>query len=148
MKKEIKLYNVLFPIWLLMLFPACWLFIIPGNFIIDSLVLIISMYALKINDKKQFYKKNILKIFIFGFLSDIIGSLFLLLMFVLEIGQMGDEPYLTIPGLLISAGLIFVFNYFITFKKIDKKLRFKLSIIYTIITAPYTFLIPMSWIYY
>ena len=148
MKKEIKLYNVLFPIWLLMLFPVCWLFIIPGNFIIDSLVLIISMYALKINDKKQFYKKNILKIFIFGFLSDIIGSLFLLLMFVLEIGQMGDEPYLTIPGLLISAGLIFVFNYFITFKKIDKKLRFKLSFIYTIITAPYTFLIPMSWIYY
>jgi hypothetical protein len=69
-------------------------------------------------------------------------------MFILEIGQMGDEPYLTIPGLLISAGLIFVFNYFITFKKIDKKLRFKLSIIYTIITAPYTFLIPMNWIYY
>ena len=67
MKKEIKLYNVLFPIWLLMLFPVCWLFIIPGNFIIDSLVLIISMYALKINDKKQFYKKNILKIFIFTF---------------------------------------------------------------------------------
>ena len=147
MKKEIKLYNVLFPIWLLMLFPACWLFIIPGNFIIDSLVLIISMYALKINDKKQFYKKNILKIFIFGFLSDIIGSLFLLLMFVLEIGQMGDEPYLTIPGLVISAVMIFLFNYFVTFRGTDKTSRLKLTLIFAVVTAPYTFLIPSSWLY-
>ena len=66
----------------------------------------------------------------------------------LEIGVMGDEWYLTIPGLLIASGLIFVFNYFITFRKLDNKTRLKLSLIIAIITAPYTFLIPSSWIYY
>ena len=34
------------------------------------------------------------------------------------------------------------------FKKLDKKERFRLSLIYAIITAPYTYLIPTSWIYY
>ena len=56
MKKEIKLYNVLFPLWMLMLFPITWLIILPGNFIIDSIVLIICMFALKFENKKQMYK--------------------------------------------------------------------------------------------
>ena len=62
-KNSVKLYNVLFPFWMLLLFPQMWLVILPGNFIIDSLVLIIGMSALKIADKKQWYKKHILKIF-------------------------------------------------------------------------------------
>lgn len=148
MTKKTKLYNVLFPIWLLWLYPLLWLIIIPGNFIIDSLVLLLSMYILKINNKKQFYKKSILKVFLFGMLSDIIGTLYLfLMMFVFEIGNMGDELYLTTPGVIVSALMIFIFNYFITFRKINKKERLKLSIIFAVATAPYTFLIPLNWIY-
>ena len=106
------------------------------------------MYCLKLESKKQLYKKNILKIFGFGFLSDIIGSLILLAMVYLEFGVMGDEWYLTVPTLFIASGLIFIFNYFITFRKLDFKTRLKLSLIMAIVTAPYTFLIPSSWIYY
>ncbi len=146
-RKNNYLYNVMFPVWMLMLFPIAWLVVIPSNFIIDSLVFIISMYVLKMDNKKQLYKKNILKIFAFGFLADIIGSLLLLLAAFLNISVMGDEWYLTIPALFISSGLIFVFNYFVTFKKLDIKNRLKLSLIIAIITAPYTFLIPTSWIY-
>lgn len=146
--KNNKLYNVMFPVWMLMLFPVVWLVVIPGNFIIDSIVFIISMYCLKLENKKQLYKKNILKIFGFGFLSDIIGSLILLAMVYLEFGVMGDEWYLTVPTLFIASGLIFIFNYFITFRKLDFKTRLKLSLIMAIVTAPYTFLIPSSWIYY
>ena len=58
MKKNVTLYNVIFPFWMLYLFPVMWLVIIPSNFLIDSLVLIISMFALKIADKKQFYKSQ------------------------------------------------------------------------------------------
>lgn len=141
------LYNVMFPVWMLMLFPIAWLVIVPSNFIIDSLVFVISMYVLKIENKKQLYKKNILKIFAFGFLADIIGSLLLLSMTFLNISVTGDEWYLTIPALFISSVLIFVFNYFVTFKKLDTKNRLKLSLIIAIVTAPYTFLIPISWIY-
>ncbi|MBE7039656.1 MAG: hypothetical protein E7398_02880 [Ruminococcaceae bacterium] len=148
MKKEFKLYNVLFPFWMLMLFPQVWLIILPGNFIIDSLVLIISMYFLKLQQKKEFYKKNILKIFGFGILADVAGCAYmLLLMVVFQLGNMGDELYLTLPALIISAMLIFILNYFISFKKYDKKLRFKMALFFAIITAPYTFLIPSSWLY-
>lgn len=81
-------------------------------------------------------------------LSDIIGTSYMfLMMFVFEIGNMGDELYLTIPGVIISAVMIFIFNYFLTFRKIDKKERLKLSIIFAVVTTPYTFLIPINWIY-
>lgn len=147
-KKNVKLYNVLFPFWMLLLFPQVWIIVLPGNFIIDSLVLVISMFILKVADKKQWYKRHIIKIFLFGILSDIIGSAYMFLLTVaFGIGQMGDELYLTLPALLISSALIFVLNYFVTFKKEDKLLRLKFALIFAIITAPYTFLIPSSWLY-
>ena len=147
-KSHIKLYNVLFPFWMLLILPQVWAIVIPGNFIIDSLVLITSMFALKMSDKKQFYKRHILKIFGFGMLSDIIGAVYMFLMlWIFEIGSMGDELCLTLPALVISAILIFVFNYFVTFKKSDQALRLKLSLILTVVTAPYTFLVPSSWLY-
>ena len=146
--KQVKLYNVLFPFWMLMLMPLLWLVVLPGNFIIDSLVLLAGMALLKIADRKQFYKKHIFKIFAFGMLSDLIGATYMLVLMVgFEVGNMGDEPYLTIPALIISAIMIFIFNYFVTFRKIEQPLRIKLSLIFAIVTAPYTFLVPSSWLY-
>ena len=144
----VKLYNVFFPFWMILLFPVSWLIVFPVNFVVDSLVLLISMAVLKIAEKKQWYKRYIFKIFAFGMLSDIIGSLYMLFMVMaFEIGVMGDEFYLTVPAIIISAVLIFVSNYFITFRKIDKSLRFKFSLIFAVVTAPYTFLVPSSWLY-
>lgn len=147
LNKNVKLYNVLFPFWMLILFPVMWLIILPGNFIIDSLVLLFSMKFLKVEEKKQFYKKNILKIFAFGMLSDVIGSAFLFVMLITEVSSMGDEIYITIPAIIISAVLIYVFNYFFTFKKAEVNFRRKMSLIFAIVTAPYTFLIPTTWLY-
>lgn len=147
-KKNVTLYNVLFPLWMILLFPKIWLIVLPGNFIIDSLVFLLGMLALRMENKKQWYKKCIVKIFGFGLLADMIGSTYMFLMtFVFQIGIMGDELYLTIPALVISATLIFVFHYFITFKKMDRKLRLRLSLIFALVTAPYTFLVPSSWLY-
>ena len=72
----------------------------------------------------------------------------LLMVGVFELGTYGDEPYLTIPSILIAAALIFMLNYFITCRKDEKRIRSKLSLIFAIVTAPYTFLIPISWLYY
>ena len=147
-KKDIKLYNVLFPFWMLMLFPVAWLVILPGNFIIDSLVLILSLKILKIAEKKQWYCQHIFKIFAFGMLADILGAAYMFLLIAkFEVGYMGDELYLTLPALFISAALIFALNYFITFRKEERKQRLQLSLIFAIVTAPYTFLIPSSWLY-
>lgn len=147
MKKNIKLYNVLFPLWMLLMFPVTWLIVLPGNFVIDSLVLFLGMYFLKISDKKDLYKKSIVKIFAIGIFSDIIGSAYMLLMVILELCNMADEWYVTVPGVVISAVLIFALNYFITFKNLDKKKRVILSLLFAVITAPYTFLVPSRWLY-
>lgn len=148
MKKDIRLNNVLFPFWMLILFPQMWLIILPGNFIIDSIVLLIAMKVLRIDEKLKFYKSTIAKIFCIGILSDIIGSAYMFLMMIrFDIGRMGDELYLTMPALLISAVLIYILNYFVSFRKCEKITRIKLSLTFAIATAPYTFLVPSSWLY-
>ena len=147
MKKGIRLYNVIFPFWMLILLPVTWLIAIPANFAIDSLVLIIAMHILKMKNKALIYQKCILKVFLFGFLADIIGAGLLFLALYFNWSTMGDELYLTIPALIISGVLIFVFDYFFSFKKISKENRFKLALTFAIATAPYTFLIPTEWMY-
>lgn len=147
--KDVRLYNALFPLWFILSFSPMWLIVLPGNFIIDSLVLIISMLILKVADKKQLYKKCILKIFGFGLLADFAGSVFIFfIMIVFRVGRMGDELYLTLPALILSSFLIFKLNYSFTFKEVETKIRFKMSLIFAIVTAPYTFLVPSSWLYY
>lgn len=146
--KQVRLYNVLFPLWMLMMIPLTWLIVLPGNFLIDSLVLIVALRVLKIDDRKAWYKRHILKVFGFGMLADAIGSVYMLILAAgFHVGQMCDEPYLTIPALLISAVLIFVFNYFVTFRKAEKPIRLRLALTFAIVTAPYTFLVPSGWLY-
>ena len=148
MKKDIKLYNALFPLWFIIyLFPTSLFIAIPGNFIIDSIVLIIAMAVLKIEDRQKFYKSTILKVFGLGFAADFIGALLMICAMCMGVGSMGDEPYLTIPALIIVAILIFVFDYKISFKNCEERQRKILSLIFAIVTAPYTFLIPSSLIY-
>ena len=148
MIKQDKLYSIIVPVWLLWLFPIIWLIVIPGNFIIDSIVLLLCIKVLKINNKKQFYKSHILKVYLFGILADIIGAIFMFLMMIIfNTVEKSDNPLLTIPGVIIASVMMFIFNYFISFRKLDKKERLKLSIIFALATAPYTFLTPISWVY-
>lgn len=148
MKKDVRLYNVLFPVWMLVTMPYIWYLVIPGNFIIDSLVLVIAMKVLKLEDRMAFYKKHILKVFLLGFLADLLAAVPMWVMVYLDMGgTYGDSPLLTVPGLLIAMGLLYVFNYFVSFKDCEPGLRKKLALTFAIATAPYTFLIPSKWIY-
>ena len=74
-----KIYNVVFPIWFFIIIPLGWLFVLPINFLIDSLVLLIILRLMKMPLKK-IYGKTILKIWLCGFLADFIGALFLMLL--------------------------------------------------------------------
>ena len=47
MKKEVRLYNVLFPVWLLWLFPQIFLIVAPANLLVDCLVLTLALMGLK-----------------------------------------------------------------------------------------------------
>ena len=146
-KQEIRLYNILFPIWMLMLIPTAWVAVLPINFIVDSLVLIIAAKKIGIFEKGM-YKKHILKVWIFGFVADLIGAAALLgAMYIFEDVYQGDELIITLPAMLVAAVMIFVLNYRFSFSDIDKRSRLKMALSFAIITAPYTFLIPISWIY-
>lgn len=168
--KHIKLYNVIFPIWFLLFFPPVIFITLIGNFVIDSLVLIACFFLFKITDSqkslKEFYTSSILKVWLYGFLADFIGASILFL--VESLGDSWGLPGELITGInfdpfsnpwavmvimfamLVSAALIFIFNYKFTFKKQieEGKLRFKAAITIAIVTIPWTFLLPTKWFYH
>lgn len=162
--KKTKLYNVIFPIWLLWLFPITWLISLPANFVIDLLVVVLAMRHLKVENVKANAKKVILKVWIMGFLSDIVGSLGLLLANLLDqntewwneniIIPINYSPFSSIWGFLwITACVILtgVIIYFINkcwcLKKADltEIQRKKVALALAVFTAPYLFYLPTEW---
>ncbi|AGL03289.1 hypothetical protein [Desulfoscipio gibsoniae] len=165
--KQIKLYNVIFPAWfLLFFFPPIVIITLIGNLLIDSLVILVCFFIFKLGnilelDLKRFYKQSILKVWMFGFLADIIGAS--ILFFISNTGlphevisAINYDPFsnpvaiiIMVFAMLVSSLFIFIFNYKFTWKKIiiEKQLRFKLAITIAIITTPWAFLLPTKWFY-
>ena len=71
--KQTRLYNVIFPIWMLFLFPQIWLIALPGNLLIDCAVLLLTLLALKHTHKQAVLKKIWWKIWLSGFAADFVG---------------------------------------------------------------------------
>lgn len=166
---NIKLYNVIFPIWLLLFFPPVIFITLIGNFIIDSMVIFACYYmfrlAEQVDNVNSFYTKTISRVWLFGFLSDLAGGVILF-----ATGILGDflgipyelssalnfDPFshpiavvIILFAILISGHFIFLFNYNITFKKqiADKQLRLKVALTLALVTMPWTFLLPTKWFY-
>ena len=77
---DIRLYNILLPIWLLVLFPTwLWLILIPANYLIDRLVLRWSLGDMP--DKGLFCRKHTWKVCLAGFVSDFAGAAVMLSVF-------------------------------------------------------------------
>ena len=167
MKKDIKLNNVIFPIWIMWLVPPLILFAMVGNFVIDSIVILVAFLVFKVVNSTglsmwQLYKKSILKVWGFGFLADILGSIFLFVITMILNMVKGTNdmlysimfnPFNNIIGFLIVSAavllaivLIYIFNYRIVFKKLieDSKIRMKVALTIAIITMPWTYFIPVE----
>ncbi len=167
LKKTNKLYNVIFPIWIIWIFPLTWLIILPANFIIDLLVVTLTLKVLKIKHIWITAKPVILKVWLFGFLSDIIGTAGMLAAGLLDervLGQaVGDwwyqnigfpvnyNPFQSIYGFLwvtlcvvLAAAMIYLFNLKFSFKKapITDRQKRQLSFSLAVFTAPYLFYLP------
>ncbi len=161
-----KVYNVIFPMWLLLFFPPVIFGTMIGNFLIDSLVIVLCYYVFSMKQTipmlGTFYKKSIWKVWIFGFLADIIGAAILFVCAIVEVFGLSYEvtsaisynPFseplaLAIVGLamFVSTVCIFLFNYYLSFKNMleDKKLRMKVALTIALTTIPWTFLLPMDW---
>ncbi len=161
MKRDVKLYNVIFPIWMLLALPMAWLVIMPANFIIDTAVLLITLKVMKVENIKEIWKKSIVKVWIFGFISDIVGGLFMFWVIIDPIlydylKGVAYNPFKDVLSFLwvvlcmaIASVCIYFLNYKISLKKttltnIQKK---KLALSLAIATSPYLFLLPTSWFY-
>ena len=168
--KQVRLYDMIFPIWLIVFFPPIIFISLAANYIIDSLVVIGCFYIYRISSKQEvspvtFYKKSIIKVWLLGFLADIIGASILFVIGILgdSIGIPNDvsagicfDPFrnpatfvIITFAMLVSGLFIFLFNYNIIFKKQieEKKLRLKMALTIAIITIPWTFLLPTKWLY-
>lgn len=162
--KKFRVYNVFFPIWLIFLFPPIIFAVLIINFMIDSLVVTISLKKMKIEHAKTIYKRTILKTWIFGFLSDIAGVLCLIPVLFINPNspwwQDLQEAIIVNPfshpiALLILCFAIFVAGVLIYFlnmsafkhTELSQSQRKKISLHLAIFTAPYFFLLPMVAIY-
>ncbi|MCQ4922608.1 hypothetical protein NE686_05905 [Tissierella carlieri] len=170
-KHSIKLYNIIFPIWFLWLIPITWIVVLPANFLIDLIVIVLTMKHLKIENIKQKAKTAIFRVWIFGFIADFIGTAAMFIPNVINfnydtaLGQWWDKnitnavsynPFQSIYSLLwvtvcviITAFFIYLFNYKFCLKKsdLDDIQRKKLALSLAVFTAPYLFYLPTSWFF-
>jgi beta-lactamase regulating signal transducer with metallopeptidase domain len=170
-RKNVKLYNIIFPIWLLWLIPTTWIVVLPANFIIDVLFVVLTLKYLKVESIKPIAKSIIFKVWIFGFLADFIGTLLMLFSNRIDfdyntpIGEwwynnitnaVSYNPFTSIYAILwvtvcvvITAILIYIFNYRLVLRKsgLEDSQKKKLALSLAIFTAPYTFFIPTAWFY-
>ncbi len=80
MKRDIRLYNVIFPIWLILFLPSwLWLIIIPANLAVDCLVTWLTARRLGVPDRKAVLGHTWWRFWLLGFLADFIGGLWMLL---------------------------------------------------------------------
>ena len=80
---------ILPPFMLFFFAPTLWIVSALGNFIIDSIVLLIISIFIYKKFTWQLYKKSIIPVFLYGFLSDFLGVLYLM---AISIGS-GAEYY-------------------------------------------------------
>lgn len=160
--KQTRLYNVIFPIWLLFLVPAVWLIVLPANLIIDCVVVLLTLMALKHTQKKAVLKQVWWGVWLMGFGADFVGALFLwpsmfLLGFLPEPWDSWLEPVMYNPFkswlafviTLIAVALSGVCIYFLdrwgmrSCTELTDRERHLLCLTLAIVTAPWAFFIPM-----
>ena len=79
MKREMHLYNVIFPVWILMFWPNPPVFLATlfGNLVIDCAVVILTLLAMRHPAGGAVLRRCWWRVWLFGFLSDLVGALWL-----------------------------------------------------------------------
>lgn len=156
MKKQVKLYNVLFPVWLLWLFPQILVIVLPGNLLIDCLVLYCTLRVLKHTQKKAVVKELMWKFWFRGFGADLLGAAWLFCDMILMdmLGRAADlyRPWSNPLAFLCTLSGVAVAGVCIYFS--DKKAmeesdlltdreKHTIALTMAIVTAPWLFFLPI-----
>ena len=149
MKKDYKLYNMIFPPFLVLGFSIPYLLTsIIGNFFIDSTVLLIIILIIFKKLDFRLYLQKIFLVYIFGFAADVLGLVYLFITSsickdlciygavqqgtfarnllegmasVMDYSVNADMyTYIAvISGIVLAAAVIFLLNFFVVFRKKD-----------------------------
>lgn len=163
MKSQYHLYNISFPIWFILLIPYTWIVLLPVNFLLESLLLILALWSISYKEKKVLYKKIILKVWLLGLLADVIGYVILFIMLPVSSSNIlkntavygmidkiakgiMDFPYdniystiWVILSFLVGVISAYYLHMKITFKKVDmnEKDKRKVVLILSILSGPF-----------
>lgn len=173
-QKTLVLYNLIFPVWLLVWLPTwLWLLIIPLNYGIDRLVFTKCARKLRPELAKNFFQKHTWKLFLLGFAADFIGMLFLLLPMLFDWimdSRIGVGPafyrsfmsaislnaFKNVPALIYTAAAIALAGFLIWL--FDRRAILKtgefteqqadhIALMMAVFTAPYLYLLPITLFY-
>ena len=158
-RKEVKLYNILLPVWILIFWPSfLWLFLIPANYFIDRI-------------RGLFCRKHTWKICLAGFAGDFAGACLLFAVFMAaawagegssagdffrSLGEgVGFNPFNSIFSFAVVGLSIFISGLLIFFMDrsilvrtgLDMEQAKKSALRLALITAPYLYLFPSEILY-
>ena len=160
MKKEIRLYNILLPIWMLVWWPSwLWLFLIPGNYLVDRLVFRWSLRGRE--DAPALCRRHTWKLCLAGFVSDFVGaSLMLTIVYATETSRefnyaLAYSPFthagalaVTVLAVALAGLLIFLLDRWILKRSgLDAEQARRSALYMAVVTAPYLFLFPSGLLY-
>lgn len=159
--KDVVAYNLIFPIWAIVIFPPILIFTLPVNFFFDSIVCLLGLWIFSDQVWKK-YKKYILKVFLLGYLADIIGAIPLVILYLNDDGSEKTfidaiaynvfwrvDTVISMTVIVAFVGwLIYYFNRKFVFKNEVPKTARRLSILLAVLTAPYFFYFPVEWFWY
>jgi hypothetical protein len=160
--REVRLYNMVMPLWMIAAFmPQLWLILLPLNWLIDFLVLWLTMKAMKFEHPAKLAERHVWLTWIFGFAADLLGGILMIApdwgsnikkeSVFYGITRVLYNPFYdvwaflwTTLGVVVTAVLIFIYNRYIVLRKADmtdvQKRKIALSL--AIFTAPYLFYLP------
>ncbi len=159
---DVRLYNMIMPLWLIAVFlPQLWLIALPANWLIDFLVLWLTMKVMKFERPAASAVQIVWLTWVFGFAADILGGLLMIApdwgtsigkdSVFFGITRVLYNPFYdiwsflwTTLGVVVTAVLIYVYNRYIVLRKAEmtdmQKRKIALSL--AVFTAPYLFYLP------
>lgn len=160
--RNVKLYNIFFPVCLINIFPIIILILLPINFLLNTIILLVGLKILKVTNIKSIYEKVIFKIWVIDLIINFIGILIMSLTqyfgnipfvydnFTLPIAI---NPFSNIYAIMYCAFVIILCSLLIYFlnKKIsfinsgiNEKSKRILSFLLALLTTPYFFCVPSN----
>ena len=162
---SLRLYNVLFPIWILIFFPQVLAIVIPGNLIVDAAVLLLALAAMHHRAKGAVLRRCWWKVWLLGFAADLIGAAWMVLGGLLAtwlpggaetLGKIMYNPFghpaaflWTAAGVAIAGGVIFLLDrrVFRSVPELTSRQSTRLALTFAIVTAPWLFFLPLYSLY-